>query len=75
MSFVKGMLGGDNKEEPEEEDETASGEDTSTSSDTGFFGSPMSSDSLDLVEKLDEVPQLQLQDADCSTISNFFGYW
>lgn len=69
MSFVKNlfgkMSGGETKDEDLDDDEDDLSEDTSTeSSDTGFFASS------------GEIhPSSQVLDADCSTISNFFGYW
>lgn len=72
MSFVKNIFGmGDNKDTEDDEDVS---EETSTSEDTGFF-SPDSSNnnsSSDLETRLETSVPLE---ADCSTISNFFGYW
>lgn len=72
MSFVKNIFGsGDSKETEDEEDMSEETSDASTvSSDTGFF-SPTNSHS-DLDTRVEgNVPT----EADCSTISNFFGYW
>lgn len=72
MSFVKNIFGiGDGKETEDDEDIS---EETSTSEDTGFF-SPTNSDnnsSSDLETRLATNDPLE---ADCSSISNFFGYW
>lgn len=57
----------DNKEEVEDEEDVS--EETSVSSDAGFF-SPGNSNS-----DLDTRLQGAAVEADCSTISNFFGYW
>ncbi|KAK9717999.1 hypothetical protein QE152_g23439 [Popillia japonica] len=69
MSFVKSLFGKmsnvETKDEDLDDDEDDISEGTSTeSSDTGFFASS------------GEIhPSPQVLDADCSTISNFFGYW
>lgn len=72
MSFVKNIFGiADSKDTEDDEDVS---EETSTSEDTGFF-SPDSSNnnsSSDLDMRLDSNVPLE---ADCSSISNFFGYW
>lgn len=69
MSFVRNIFGkmSDNKEEVEDEEDVS--EETSVSSDAGFF-SPGNSNS-----DLDTRLQGAAVEADCSTISNFFGYW
>ncbi|XP_023025586.1 uncharacterized protein isoform X3 [Leptinotarsa decemlineata] len=69
MSFVKNIFGmADNKETEDEEDVS---EETSTSSDTGFVSSNVNSSS-DLEGTLRTGEPTE---ADCSSISNFFGYW
>lgn len=72
MSFVKNIFGiGDSKDTEDEEDVS---EETSTSDDTGFFspGDSNNNSATDLEVRLDSNVPL---DTDCSTISNFFGYW
>lgn len=72
MSFVKNIFGiGDNKETEDEEDVS---EETSISEDTGFYSPNNSSNNSasDLETALGTTGPLE---ADCSTISNFFGYW
>ncbi|KAJ8983028.1 hypothetical protein NQ317_014325 [Molorchus minor] len=70
MSFVRNIFGkmSDVKEEEVDDDDDVS-EETSVSSDTGIF-SPGNSNS-DLDTRLEAAGI----EADCSTISNFFGYW
>lgn len=68
MSFVKNIFGvGDNKES-EQEDDTS--EEISSSSDTGFLSNLNSNSDLD-----SSLGSNGTGDPDCSTISNFFGYW
>lgn len=66
MSFVKNIFDKMGSTEPKDEldDEDASEETSSESTDTGICGSS------DL-----EMSGHQLAEADCSAISNFFGYW
>lgn len=71
MSFVRNMFRSSDNKHDIEEDEDAS-EETSSLSDQGFF-SPVESNS-DLEVAL-TVSKSGSTDADCSTISNFFGYW
>lgn len=73
MSFVKNIFGlGDSKETEDEEDVS---EETSTSDDTGFFSPDISNNNSasDLEARLDATSAPL--EPDCSTISNFFGYW
>lgn len=72
MSFVKNIFGiGDNKDIEDDEDVS---EETSTSEDTGIFSPENSNNNSasDLDTRLETSVPLE---ADCSTISNFFGYW
>lgn len=66
MSFVKNifnkMSGGN-----EEDDDDTSEEASTGSSDTGIFTTGLNSDL--------ESSTTHVGDADCSQISNFFGYW
>ncbi|CAH1126919.1 unnamed protein product [Ceutorhynchus assimilis] len=84
MSFVKNifskMNSGKNEELDDEED--ASEDSTDESEDTGVFSprdsfSPNNSNSdMDTDSRTTELQNLNsLEETDCSTISNFFGYW
>ncbi|CAG9854913.1 unnamed protein product [Phyllotreta striolata] len=69
MSFVRNIFGvGDNKESEQEDEETS--EEISSSSDTGFLSNLNSASDFDT-----SLGSNGSGDPDCSTISNFFGYW
>lgn len=72
MSFVKNIFGLGESKETEDDDDVS--EETSTSEDTGFFSPDNSNNNSasDLEARFDGNVPLE---ADCSTISNFFGYW
>ncbi|XP_056638100.1 golgin subfamily A member 6-like protein 22 isoform X2 [Diorhabda sublineata] len=67
MSFVRSIFGSGDNKDTEVEDDTS--DETSSSSDTGFLSNMSNSD---LENSLGSNGN---GDPDCSTISNFFGYW
>lgn len=67
MSFVKNILGMSATEEKDAEVEDDDDETSTESSDTGIFASSDLDSSGHTVNSVVE--------ADCSAISNFFGYW
>lgn len=79
MSFVKNIFGSSDSKEAE--DNEATSEDTSdtstddTSSDTGFFSPDNSNSDMDNRGNNEASLQLESLQTDCSSISNFFGYW
>lgn len=71
MSFVKSLFGkmstGDAKEEElDDDDDDISDRSSTESTDTGFFASS---------GEIHPPSTHKVLEADCSTISNFFGYW
>lgn len=62
---------GESKNTEDDDDES---EETSTSEDTGFF-SPDNSNNNSASDLENRSESQVALDADCSTISNFFGYW
>lgn len=74
MSFMKNILSKMSSTERKEEDlvdddDVSDGTTSTESSDTGIFASS------DLESSAHNVLLNNVVDADCSAISNFFGYW